>query len=199
MIARIEIIIRSIPGWVILTVEDIRTHKAYLIFLFGRGRNGKPSRSGILRAPRGCVVESLESLARCRAVSGGRLLIAEGDPAFRATIGALLRADGHQVVEVANGFDLLSTLEASVEAPPPAGQFDLVICDARLSGLGGLRMLTHLGRGRTVPPVVFTAPGGDEALREEAIRLGALAVLDKPIDVDGMLTLVRCLIPHGIA
>jgi hypothetical protein len=42
------------------------------------------------------------------------LLVAEDDPAFRYLVASALRADGHDVVEVSNGVDLLDALAGSL-------------------------------------------------------------------------------------
>jgi len=104
---------------------------------------------------------------------------------------SLLRADGHEVVAVANGFDLLDTLETSLDPHPGLERFDLVITDVRMPGMTGLRVFSQVGYGPNIPPVVFITAFGDEALHEEAHHAGALAVLDKPLDIDELRVFVN--------
>jgi CheY-like chemotaxis protein len=120
-----------------------------------------------------------------------RLLVAEDDPALRAMMVALLAAEGHDVVAVENGLDLLDTIEVSLVPELGTRHFDLVISDVRMREMTGLRAFAQLGSRPSVPPVVFITAFGDEQLREEATRAGALAVLDKPLDFDELLTFVR--------
>jgi len=113
-----------------------------------------------------------------------RLLVAEDDKALRGMLVEILRSDGHEVVTVANGQDLLNTLEVSLDKELGTGPFDLVISDIRMPGMTGLRAFEEVGYGPHIPPVVFITAFGDEELHAQAHHLGALAVLDKPFDLD---------------
>ena len=104
---------------------------------------------------------------------------------------ALLRSDGHEVVAVANGFELLDTLEISLDPNLGSDKFDLVISDVRMPGMTGLRVFTQVGYGPNIPPVVFITAFGDEELHEQAHHAGALAVLDKPFDIDELRAFVN--------
>jgi CheY-like chemotaxis protein len=104
---------------------------------------------------------------------------------------ALLRADGHEVVAVANGFEFLDTLEVSLDPNRGSEKFDLVISDVRMPGMTGLSVFAQVGYGPTVPPVVFITAFGDEELHEQAYHAGALAVLDKPFDIDDLRAFIN--------
>jgi DNA-binding response OmpR family regulator len=126
-----------------------------------------------------------------------RILVADGDRAFRTTITAVLRANGYDVLDVANGFELLHVLQGG-ELDEGSHRFDLVICDARLSGKTGLYVFSLLGNA-SVPPVVFTTTTRDEILLHEAHRLGALMVMEKPVNVHELLTFIDGLEDRGSA
>jgi CheY-like chemotaxis protein len=117
--------------------------------------------------------------------------VAEDDRAFREMMVSLLRSDGHEVIEVANGFDLLDTLEVSLDPNRGSDKFDLVISDVRMPGMTGLRVFTQVGYGPNIPPVVFITAFGNEELHEQAHHAGALAVLDKPLDIDELRVFVN--------
>jgi CheY-like chemotaxis protein len=59
-----------------------------------------------------------------------RLLIGEANPALREYLLAVLRSDGHEVVAMASGLDLLDTLAVSLHPEFGSGHFDLVISEA---------------------------------------------------------------------
>jgi CheY-like chemotaxis protein len=120
-----------------------------------------------------------------------RLLVAEDDPAFRELLVAALRADGHEVFAVASGVDLLDALAVSLHADLGPGKYDLVISDVRMPGASGLQVFAGMGRGPHIPPVVFITAFGDDELHAKAHQLGALAVLDKPLDIDDLRDLVN--------
>jgi CheY-like chemotaxis protein len=117
--------------------------------------------------------------------------LAEDDKALRGMMVEILRSDGHEVVTVANGVDLLNTLEVSLDRDLGTGPFDLVISDVRMPGMTGLRAFEEVGYGPAIPPVVFITAFGDEKLHEQAHHLGALAVLDKPFDLDDFRSFVN--------
>lgn len=120
-----------------------------------------------------------------------RLLIGESNPALRDYLVAVLEADGHEVVAMASGVDLLDTLAVSLHPEFGSGSFDLVIAESRL--LGAQEAMVFSGfRGRTkVPPFVFTTVYGDKELRAKAKQFGALAVLEKPLDIDELCQIVN--------
>ena len=120
----------------------------------------------------------------------GRLLVAEDDPAFRYLLASSLRADAHDVVTVSNGVELLDALGSSMIPGWGASIFDLVLSDVRMPGWNGLDALISLGHGPSLPPVVFITAFGDDELHARALRAGAVAVFDKPIDIDDLRAFV---------
>lgn len=112
---------------------------------------------------------------------------------MRRLVVEALSADGYDVAEVSDGVELLARVGSSVlfggfgsiREPP-----DLIVTDVRMPGLTGLTVLEGLRRaGGTVPVVVITAFGDDETHRI-AYQSGAVAVFDKPFDLDDLRTIV---------
>jgi DNA-binding NtrC family response regulator len=68
---------------------------------------------------------------------------------------------------------------------------DLIITDVRMHGVTGLEILAGLRENDWSTPVILMTAFGDAELHAEAMRLGALAVLDKPFELDALRTLVR--------
>jgi two-component system, response regulator, stage 0 sporulation protein F len=124
------------------------------------------------------------------------LLVAEDDAAFRCLLVSALRADEHEVVEVSNGVDLIDALGVSLQPGLDTGYFDLVLSDVRMPGWTGVDALASLGHGPALPPVVFITAFGDEELHCRALRAGAVAVFDKPIDIDDLRLFVREFLRH---
>jgi DNA-binding response OmpR family regulator len=85
-----------------------------------------------------------------------RLLIGESNPALRDYLLAVLRADGHDVVAMAIGTDLLDALAVSLHPGSGSGNFDFVITDARMLGKAEARVFSELGNRAKAPPFVFT-------------------------------------------
>ena len=122
---------------------------------------------------------------------GVRILLAEDDGEMRSLAAAALRSDGFEVVEVANGLQLLDFLAALLAGEPPALQAQLIVSDVRMPGVTGLSVLAGLhGAGVDVPVILITA-FADEETRAAAERFGAFAVLDKPFEMAALRSLVR--------
>jgi len=113
-----------------------------------------------------------------------RLLVGEANPTVRNHMLAVLRADGHEVVAIASGIDLLDTLAVSLHPELGSGRFDLVISDARMVGDREASVLRRFEKRAEVPPFVFTSVFRDKDLQAKANQFGALAVLDKPLDLN---------------
>jgi len=119
-----------------------------------------------------------------------RLLVAEDDKEFRGLLTAALRSDGYEIVEVATGFELLDALMTSSTSNANGRSFDLVISDVRMPGLNGITALARLGDSHKAPPVVFVTAFGDDEVHEQARQVGAIDVLDKPLDMDDLRAFV---------
>lgn len=105
---------------------------------------------------------------------------------MRRFIAGVLRRDGYEVVEAQNGDELFDTLMAQLRSPSLAQPIELIISDLRMPGLTGLQVLHELRSSDWATPfILITAFGGNE-LRDQAVREGATAVLDKPFDMDAL-------------
>jgi CheY-like chemotaxis protein len=122
-----------------------------------------------------------------------RVLLAEDDQEMRTLIGAKLRKDGYDVVELDSGVALLSavTLARAQLAPMPS----VVVTDVRMPRVSGITALQVIkGYGWDVPIIVITAFGSEETLNE-VTRSGATMVLHKPFELDDLRRAIRCVLP----
>jgi CheY-like chemotaxis protein len=115
------------------------------------------------------------------AVERPQILLAEDHRETRALLASTLRAQGYDVVEVANGYEFVGViseawLRRSTRFP------DLVITDIRMPGPSGLRVIESLRKTYWAIPVIVITAFGDAETHAEASRLGAHAVIDKPFD-----------------
>lgn len=120
-----------------------------------------------------------------------RVLLAEDDHDLRKVLGMVLRQEGYGVVEILDGVHLQSYLRALLYNKHRAEPVDLIVTDVRMPGPSGLEILRWLREAQwALPVLLMTAFAGPE-LRDEALSLGAVAVLNKPFDVRDMLALLR--------
>jgi two-component system response regulator FixJ len=116
--------------------------------------------------------------ARCRTVA-----VVDGDEAVRHSLELLLGSLHLRVETFVSGETFLS----AVEGLSP----DCVITEVFLPGMSGIDLLRELAaRGRAVPAIVM-ATHADIPLAVEAMHLGALDFVEKPVIDRVILTRVR--------
>lgn len=121
-----------------------------------------------------------------RSEAQATVLLAEEDDMLREQLAGSLLEGGYRVVEVSDGLELLDYLELTELFPgrlaPPA----VVVCDADLPGRGGVATCRLLALHGRAPRFIILAPKGNEELKEEALRAGAIHVLSKPVMEDDL-------------
>jgi DNA-binding NtrC family response regulator len=120
-----------------------------------------------------------------------RILLVEDDDELRWALTDLLKKEGHDVLQAADGSAVLVHLGASMLLSGGKDLPDAIVTDIRMPGLNGIKLLENVrARGWEIPVVVISA-FGDEALRKQALALGARAYFEKPLDLDALRALLR--------
>ncbi len=110
-----------------------------------------------------------------------RILVADDSDTARRALAAWLEGTGCDVALAADGSEALHLLLDHA--------FDLSFLDVHMPELTGIQVLDHLLRsGRPVPSILMTGHPSRE-LETEALEVGALAMLHKPIQA-GILEVV---------
>jgi DNA-binding NtrC family response regulator len=125
-----------------------------------------------------------------------RLLVGENNQSLRDFLLSVFTAEGYEVVGVANGIDLLDAVAVSLHPEFGSGEFDLVISESRMLGAPELQAFSKLGDWAKVPPFVFIASFGEKELHVKARPFGAVAVLEKPIEMANLRDLVNGFLHH---
>ncbi len=117
-------------------------------------------------------------------VAALRVLVVDDESLVRWSVGEALMARGHHV-------DTAVDAQAAVRLLSDGGRDpDVVLLDYRLPGIDGLALLPRI---RVLAPrarvVMMTAYGSPE-FTGRALALGAMRVVDKPIDLDDIVELV---------
>jgi len=115
-------------------------------------------------------------------ISGGRVLVAEGDGRVRQLISAYLRGDGFQVLEASSGLEALLVLRR--------GTVDIALVDPTLPEIDGLELVRRIRRESTVPIVMLTA-SRDEAARIAELEAGADDYVVKPLSMPEVTARMR--------
>jgi FixJ family two-component response regulator len=83
---------------------------------------------------------------------------------------------------------------ASAEEFLKSGQHHQVACliaDIRMPGMSGLELQAQLNAERCRIPIIFITAHGDEKMRMQALRAGAVEFMAKPFNDEALLESVR--------
>jgi len=96
--------------------------------------------------------------------------------------------------------DLLESVELSALAFASAEEFlksgkqqniACLIADIRMPGMSGLELQAKLNTARCRIPIIFITAHGDEKMRMQALRAGAVEFMAKPFNDNALLESVR--------
>jgi len=126
------------------------------------------------------------SHAESHGVKKERVLLIEDDAEMRAMLTEVLADEGYRVTECADAYEWIEACSAC-ESPDAAPKYDIVVSDIKMPGVSGLALLEGLRGSRRNPPTILVTAFGDAATHERAMKLGAVAVLDKPFAIEDLL------------
>lgn len=109
--------------------------------------------------------------------------VVDDDELVRVALQRLLKAAGLGVTSFASAEDLLKS-----------GQLPEIAClvvDIRMPGMSGLDLQVKLKEESHAIPIIFITAHGDEKMRLQAMRAGAVAFLAKPFDSGILLDRIR--------
>ena len=116
-----------------------------------------------------------------------RVLIVEDERAIRLALSGLLRREGYDVEQAADGREAIERIETEA--------FDFVLTDLALGqGPSGMDVLRASREHQPETPVVMITAHGNEKVAVEAMKLGADDYVPKPFDNDEIrLVVIRAL------
>jgi FixJ family two-component response regulator len=109
--------------------------------------------------------------------------IVDDDDLVRSALQGLLKAVGLPARAFASAEEFLESGQQHDTA--------CLIADIRMSGMSGLELQSKLNAERVRIPTIFITAHGDERLRMQALRAGAVEFLAKPFDDEVLLESVR--------
>ena len=109
--------------------------------------------------------------------------VIDDDEAFRAALQRLLKAAGFPVRSFASAEDFLKSGQQH--------ETGCLVTDIRMPGMSGLDLQVKLSAEHCPIPTIFITAHGDEKMRLQAMRGGAVKFLGKPFDSAILLESVR--------
>lgn len=109
--------------------------------------------------------------------------IVDDDESVREALQGLLKGAGHPALVFASAEEFLNSGEQQ-----HAG---CLIADIRMPGMSGLQLQVKLNSEQLRIPIIFITAHGDEKMRIQALRAGAVDFLIKPFRKNALLSSVR--------
>src|ERR1700747_2612785 len=121
---------------------------------------------------------------------GKMVAVIEDDESYRVAVQRLLKSAGFSVESFASAEDFIRS-----GRPHETG---CLITDIRMPGMSGLDLQAKLNADHCPIPTIFITAHGDEKMRLQAMRGGAVKFLAKPFDGAVLLEGVRVALDSGI-
>jgi two-component system KDP operon response regulator KdpE len=118
-------------------------------------------------------------------VKAGRILVVDDDPQIRRVMRVTLTAQGYEVSDAKSGEEALERLQGE--------NYDLVLLDMNLSGMGGIKVCRTLRSSRHgfVLAIIVLSVRNTEKDRVDALDAGADDYVTKPFSVPELLARIR--------
>ncbi|MEO7367422.1 MAG: sigma-54 dependent transcriptional regulator [Gemmatimonadaceae bacterium] len=117
-----------------------------------------------------------------------RILVVDDEQGIRAALGQLLEYEGYEVRSVSNAADGI----AEYQKWKP----NLVFMDVKMAGMDGMEALKKIRELDPVATVVMISGHATIRTAVEATQLGAYEILEKPLDTDRILVMLRNVFDH---
>ncbi len=109
--------------------------------------------------------------------------IVDDDDSMRSALQGLLKAVGLPAQAFASGEEFLKSGQRKHTA--------CLIADIRMPGMSGLELQAQLNADHCRIPIIFITAHGDEKMRMQALRAGAVEFMAKPFNDEALLESVR--------
>lgn len=113
--------------------------------------------------------------------TNGTVFIVDDNDDFRQSVAWMLRGEGYLTVEFACPEEAIRALKS---ANPSELNRCCVLLDVRMPKMNGLEFHEKLRLERNLTPVVYMTGHADVALAVEAMKKGAVTLLEKPLKTD---------------
>jgi len=136
-----------------------------------------------MASPSAAASTSSTSSAPAPVRAAMRILVIDDEPGIRHALSQLLEYEGYEVHTAGGGSEGLALYEKTKP--------HLVFLDVKMAGIDGLEVLKRLRQLDPVATVVMISGHATIQTAVEATQLGAYDILEKPLDTDRVLVLLR--------
>lgn len=114
-----------------------------------------------------------------------RVLVVDDDRRMVKTISDILTVKGHEALQAYTGEEAIEIVRS--------GRLDCLLMDIRMPGMDGIEVMKTIKVISPGLPVLLMSAYATESQAEEARQSGAYAVLNKPLDVQAVLSFLSLL------
>ena len=117
----------------------------------------------------------------------GRILVVDDEAQIRKPIGLMLKNEGYEVVEAADGEDAIEKIGAGDNAL----MVDTILCDIRMPKINGDEAIAYFRDQFPTVPIVVMTGYPDVELAVSLMRKGVRDYLVKPVSKDELMSVIK--------
>jgi FixJ family two-component response regulator len=121
------------------------------------------------------------------------IYVIDDDDAVRDSLAALLEPEGFAISLYSSGDEFLADLG---EKPSGNCSPSCLLLDLNMPGKGGMELMAILAERDYSLPVVVMTGNIDERTKTQALKSGAVGFLEKPVDADHLIDVLRNALVH---
>jgi DNA-binding NtrC family response regulator len=114
--------------------------------------------------------------------TSARILVADDEPNLRRVLVAILRREGYDVVQAADGADAIEALSQPI---------DVIITDLKMPRVDGMDVLRHASANHPATPVIMITAFGTVDNAVAAVKAGAFDYIEKPFEQEQIRVIVN--------
>jgi DNA-binding response OmpR family regulator len=116
---------------------------------------------------------------------GGKILVVDDEADIRRLMERFLQRQGYTVSQASSGEEALEILKKGDYKP------DLILMDVKMSGMDGLITLKEIRKINADLGVIIVSGEADASIKQQALELGALDYIFKPVDLELLQLTIR--------
>ena len=117
-----------------------------------------------------------------------KVLVVDDEASHRIMLRAVLKEDGYEVTEAADGTEAVR----AVEKEP----FDIILLDIRMTTMDGIEALSEIRKISPLVPVLIMTAYASVKTAVEALKAGAFDYMTKPLDIEEVKVLIEKALEH---
>lgn len=118
-----------------------------------------------------------------------RVLIVDDEGELAFTLAERMRLRGFDAEGVTSGEEAVDKVRES--------EFDAVVLDVKMPGLGGIGVIRQVKALRPALPVIMITGHGCKESADEGLEAGAFRYLMKPVQIESLVQIIREAVPSA--